>query len=304
MKKLMVCAGLLFINFMYSQHGANQLYGSQNSNSYDYRNNDNRAEFNKISNNNESITYKINVLNNVKPDFYLVTLGLNQEALNVKDCNAKINKRLEDFKSVMNKMGIKDEEMYVDFISQTKIYDYESEVKDSEVVKVNQIDKGFEIKKNIIIKLKDTGLFDKLVENAAQYDINNVIKVDYHKVDTEKIYDDMLVETNKILEARKKSNSKLNLMDLGDLPQITVNFYSIQPGNQYKNYVAFESSDVNNINDYKSSKVFVKQEQRKSKTFYFDGQKPDSFDTILNPDTPVVGMQFVMEFTINYRFKK
>ncbi|MEZ0006478.1 uncharacterized protein YggE [Flavobacterium sp. 28YEA47A] len=302
MKLKITIAGILFFGMTYAQHGANQVYTNQNP--YNYKNMGGFPNAEKVSYNDDGITYRIAILNNIKPDSYMVTLGLNDEALSVKDCNAKINKRLDGFKSALKKMGIKDEEIFVDFISQTKIYDYKSS-STSNQVNITQESKGFEIKKNIIIKLKDANLFDKLIDLASEYEIHNIIKVDYKKADSEKIYDEMLAEANEILKSRSKIYDKYGKRDFEELPQLSVNFYSIQPGKQYKTFTAFESSDTNYYNEYYSSnKVMIRKEQRKDKAFYYDGIDIDSFDKIMNSDSPVVGIQYVMEFNISYKTKK
>lgn len=303
MKLKITIASILFFSMAYAQHGANQLY--ENQNSYNYKNVGVLQQNGpKIIYNEEGVTYKINILNNVKPDSFLVTLGLNEESLSVKDCNAKINKRLDGFKNALKKMGIKDEEMFVDFISQTKIYDYKS-TSTSNQVNISQVDKGFEIKKNIIIKLKDANLFDKLIDMASEHEIYNVVKVDYKKGDTEKVYDEMLFEANEVLKSRSKIYDKFGKRDFEEAPQLSINFYSIQPGKQYKNYTAFETSDTSYYNEYyNSNKALIRQEQRKSKTFYYDGMDPDSFDKVMNSESPVVSIQYVMEFSITYKTKK
>lgn len=302
MKLKITIAGILFFGMAYAQHGANQVYTNQNP--YNYKNTGGFQNAEKVSYNDDGITYRIAILNNVKPDSYMVTLGLNDEAMTVKDCNAKINKRLDGFKSALKKMGIKEEEIFVDFISQTKIYDYKSSTTSGQI-NINQVEKGFEIKKNIIVKLKDASLFDRLIDMASEYEIYNIIKVDYKKTDTEKIYDEMLSEANEVLKSRSKVYDKFGKRDFEEFPQLSVNFYSIQPGKQYKNYTAFESSDTSYYNEYYSSnKVMIRKEQRKDKTFYYDGIDIDSFDKIMNPDSPVVGIQYVMEFSITYKTKK
>ncbi|MCY1248435.1 hypothetical protein D9M72_618650 [compost metagenome] len=48
----------------------------------------------------------------------------------------------------------------------------------------------------------------------------------------------------------------------------------------------------------------MRQEQRKSKTFYYDGIDPDSFDKVMNSESPIVSIQYVMEFSITYKTKK
>lgn len=300
MKLKIAIASLLFFGTISAQHGANQVYQTQNSN---YRENSNYQNQNKINFGPDGANYKINVLNNVRPDSYTITLGLNQESLSVKECNSKINNRLEGFKNSLKKLGIKEEEIFVDFISQTKIYDYKSSSTANQV-NVNQIDKGFEIKKNIIIKLKNTKLYDKIISEASEFDIDNIVKVDYAKINTESIYEEMLVEAKAILDNKMKLHQKFGKKDYEEIPQVSVNFYSIQPGKQYKNYTAFETSNIEyESNQYTGRKHLVRQEERKNKTYYYDGMAPDFFDKVLNPDSPEVNMQFVMELSVSYKIK-
>jgi len=47
----------------------------------------------------------------------------------------------------------------------------------------------------------------------------------------------------------------------------------------------------------------VRHEMRKSNSFYFRGQSTEDFDKIINADTPVVGLQFVMNISISYSKK-
>lgn len=283
-----------------AQVGGNQVYG--NNQKYYQQEVYSNPGISKTQSSQNSINYKINVLNNVKADSYVITFGLNQEALTVKECNTKINGRIQKFKSALKKMAIQTDDetnFYVDFVSQTKIYDYKV---DREGVQVNamQVDKGFEIKKNIIFKITDISKFDQLVEIASEYGIYNIVKVDYHINDIDAVYKKMLAEATKIFEQRREIAKKLGAKDIDKKPIIQVNFYHLQPKEQYKNYQAFESSNVDYYSDYRSDKVFVKQEQRKNNTFYYDGQKSNYYDLILNKDTSLVGLQFVMEvnFTV------
>jgi hypothetical protein len=303
--KTTILFAVVFLSVFYGfgQHGGNQVYdNNRNRNSY-------KEEAPRVANTvisgSDGVTYKVSILNNVKADSFVLTLGLNQEATTVKVCNAEINKRIEGFKALLRKLGIKDDDIYIDFISQTKIYDYKSVTKDSQV-DLNQVAAGFEMKKNVILKIRNIDLFDKIIDAASEFEIHNIIKVDYFNLNTEQIYNDMLTEANHILEQRKKKYSELTKGDdLKESPKLSINFYAVQPGTQYDDYTAFESSNVTEINNYyNSNKVVLKHEERKSKTFYYNGIKPTGFDKVLNADTPVVGLQYVMEFTESFTKEK
>lgn len=303
MKTTFAIAGFLFLNLCHAQHSGNHLYETDH-NRYNYQNETiHNPNAEKITDNGSQLIYKINVLNNVRADSYLITLGLNQEAMNPKECNQKINKRIDGFRAALKKMGINAEDISTDFISQTKIYDYKSQTNGSQT-NFKEQENGFEIKKNLIIRLQKMALFDQLVETASEYEIYNIIKVDYFCKDPKKVYETMLAEANKILEERKeKANKDINNLDLYSKPKIGINYYSIQPGSQYKSFTAYESSDVTFKSEYYSDKSYVKQEERKSKTFYYDARQPDLYDSVLNADTPVVGLQYVMEMVVTYTYR-
>ncbi|WP_290846889.1 SIMPL domain-containing protein [Flavobacterium sp.] len=298
-----IAFALLFTSvFCLAQHSGNEVYRTNRNKSDNYFSQNDIAQSKSSANISQSV-YKINILNNVVADSYRVTFGLNQEGLTPKECNAKINVRILEFKKALAKLGVRETEIFVDFISQTKIYDYDSKVSGS-VVSATQKAVGFEMKKNVILKFADLSLFDALVSAASEFEIHNVVKIDYTKSDTQKIYDEMFAEAKKLLEQRKKLDEKLSDPETQKNPQVSVRFYAVQPGDQYQTYKAFESTDVQyEAEYYRQDKSLLRKEQRKSSTFYFDGQKPDFFDKTLNADTPVVGLQYVMQFEIVYARK-
>lgn len=302
MRTTLFISCLFSIVMMYAQ-GSNELYGNnQKYNSTGYQLNN--GEYQRVFQNKNEAVYRIKILNNVKTDAYMVTFGLNQEASTVKECNAKINQRIDGFKSVAKKLGIKEDEIYIDFITQNKIYDYESETQGSQI-KVNQVDAGFEIKKNVILRFSNQISFDDLVEKASDFDIHNIIKIDYVNLNADKIYDQMFEEAQKLVQIRKNQMSKHIDEGAEDVPTIQVSFAVISPTSQYKSFQAFETSELSYSNNSRySDKHVLRQEERKSKTFYYDGLNPQGYDKIMNANMPFVGMQYVMEVTMTYRKKQ
>lgn len=284
----------------FGQHGANQLYHNENSNQNVYQTLTTSA--NKIRYSQESLTLEVNILNNVQADSYVVTLGVNQESKSVETCNVEINKRISEFTSAVRKLGLSDKDIYIDFISQTKIYDYTSN-SENDKININQVNAGFEIKKNIIFRLENIKLFDKIIEIASKTEIHNIINVEYYVLNQDKIYESMLTEAKKVAENKSKFILQQDLTP-GNQPVYEISFTTVQPGSQYKKFQAFETSDVSYSNYYNDTdKIIVQQEQRKSNTFYFDGLDTSGFDKIINADTPVVGLQFVMNVKVTYLAK-
>lgn len=302
MKTKLTVLALVFSQLIFAQIGGNQLYQIQNQNN-SYQNpvlNANQGN-SKVRMNQDRMVFEVNILNNVKADSYVVTLGLNQESHSVETCNSAINQRVSTFKSEIKKLGIKENDIYVDFVSQTKIYGYQTSTQGGNV-NIQQKDEGFEIKKNIIFKLNDILLFDRILEIASKSEIHNIINVEYYVANQDLAYENMLDEALKVTNNRKKllkvSDSKW------EEPIYEISFNAIQPGNQYKKFQAFETSDISYSNYYNSNKVIVRQEQRKSNTFFYDGIDTSTFDKVMNADTAIVGLQYVMTVKVIYESKQ
>lgn len=302
MKTNLTVLALTLCIFTQAQIGGNQLYQNSNSsNQQIYAGISNQISPKVISSENSTI-FEVNILNNVQADSYVITLGVNQESHSVESCNSQINERISRFIKSLKKFEIREKDIYIDFIAQTKVYGYQSKSEGNNV-NIQQKDEGFEIKKNIIFKLNDILLFNQILEIASQSEIHNIINVEYYVSDQNIIYEKMLNEALKIADKRKKM---LNFSqdNWESEPVYEISFNSVQPGNQYKNFEAFETSNISYSNYYNSNQVVVQQEHRKSKTFFFDGIEVSNFDKILNADTPVVGLQYVMKLKVVYQRKE
>jgi len=302
MKILKTSMLLVFTQLIFAQHGANQLYGNQPvSNSYMNQSQtpQNGGGYKTIIGKN-SLTFDVSVLMHAPSTNYMITLGLNEEAENAKICNQKINKRIDGFLTAIRKLGVRKGDVYIDFITQNKIYDYVKTNENTHNVNLNQVERGFEIKKNIVLSMSDISEFDDLVEIASLFDIHNIIDVNYQNDNQDKIYAKLFDEVSKIVKERKKlipHNKHL----FEDDPTISIEFFSVQPGNSYKKFQAYESGEISTINNYYKSKVAVfKKEVRKGNSYYFDRMDNQQFDKVLNSTSPKVGLQYVMKVHVIY----
>lgn len=237
------------------------------------------------------------VLLNAKADSFVITLGISQEAKTVKEANAVINKRVNAFKSSLRSIGINEHDIYIDFITQTKIYDYTVSGANA-----TQFIKGFEIKKNIILKIDAASGFDRIIELASEQEIFDVVKVDYIVNNPQKLYVDMMTSAAAVIKQKKDVYLGLSPVELLPVSKISSEkFYAVYPSSQYKEYAAFESSDV--TNDYSDAR-FVKKLERKAKTFYYDKIDQSTFDMVINNASPVVGVQYVLQVQVQFDIKR
>jgi len=284
---------LLTFSVSQAQISGNQIYGnnSYSGNNYNQSNLPNNAV---VSINDNHLTVTVKLLQNKKADGFVITLGLNEEDETVSGCSKKINARIDGFLDKIKTLGIKKENVYIDFISQTKIYDFEVNGLNSE-----QVDKGFEIKKNIIITTSNVNSLEKLIALASDFEIHDVIKVDYFNSDTNAIHNALFDEALVLAEAKKIRYMKSFGKRIVGTPNATEEFATVFPETQYKTYQAFETAEIQT--NYNNRSPYLKKIARKNKTFYYDGISSAGFDKVINPNQTEVGIQYVLTLTMTYK---
>ena len=171
--KLIIALLLLNVLSVSAQISGNQVYGKNNYNGNNY-NQELLPNNSKVSINDNVLSVSVKILLNKKADGFVMTLGLNEEDETVAGCSKKITTRITGFIEKMKSLGVKKENVYIDFISQTKIYDFEVNGMNSE-----QIEKGFEIKKNIIVSTSNVNSLEKIIALASDFENQKKIKVEY-----------------------------------------------------------------------------------------------------------------------------
>lgn len=287
--------GLVFLTLsnLSAQISGNQVYGNSNYNAHNY-NAEALPNNSVVAINDNVLTVSVKILCNKKADGFVMTLGLNEEDATVAGCSKKINARIAGFIEKIKSEGVKKENVYIDFISQTKIYDFEVNGVNSE-----QVEKGFEIKKNIIITTSNVTSLEKIIALAAAFEIHDVIKVDYFNNDTESIHTSLFEEALVLVEAKKVRYLKAFGKRIVGTPTATEEFATVFPKTQYKMYQAFESAELE-VNNYNRT-PYLKKIARKNKTFYYDGLSSAGFDKVIHPNQTEVGMQYVMTITMHYK---
>ncbi|WP_026726095.1 SIMPL domain-containing protein [Flavobacterium sasangense] len=288
-----ILALVLTFSVAQAQISGNQIYGNNRYNENNY--NQNVLPNNTVvSINDNHLTVTVKMLLNKKADGFVITLGLNQEDGTVSGCSKKINTRIDGFLDKIKALGIKKENCYIDFISQTKIYDFNANLETAQ-----QIDKGFEIKKNIIITTSNANSLEKLIAIASDFEIHDIIKVEYFNNDTNAIHNSLFDEALVLAEAKKIRYMKSFGKRVIGTPSATEEFATVFPKTQYKMYQAFESAEIET--NYNNRNQYLKKIARKNKTFYYDGISSAGFDKVINPNQTEVGIQYVLTLTMTYK---
>lgn len=286
---------LLFLNVLSvsAQISGNQVYGKNNYNGNNY-NQESLPNNSKVSINDNVLSVSVKILLNKKADGFVMTLGLNEEDETVAGCSKKITARITGFIEKMKSLGVKKENVYIDFISQTKIYDFEVNGMNSE-----QIEKGFEIKKNIIVSTSNVTSLEKIIALASDFEIHDVIKVEYYNNETDTIHNSLFDEALVLAEAKKIRYMKAFGKRIIGTPTATEEFATVFPKTQYNVYQAFETAEIQT--NYNNRSPYLKKIARKNKTFYYDGISSAGFDKVINPNQTEVGIQYVMTITMHYK---
>ncbi len=230
MKKafLGVCL-LFFVNLTsFAQVAGNQIYGNQESG------NQSGNQLRKpvlssgqLRNENHSQNHRYymiesNVMVNVKPDAFVVVFGFDRLGSTSENSNEQVNTIFINFKKALAKLGITEEDIFVDFITQT-------------TTTVEQT-RAFQTKKTIAIRYKDRNLFEKIVTLAAANSIYDLIKVDYIVSDFNKIRPQLFEEASKVVLSKYEKYTTLfgvKLTPKGLESEIYSAFY---PGERYVGY--------------------------------------------------------------------
>ncbi len=207
---------------------------------------------------------------------YTAVFGLAQEAPTVRDTNKKLQDQINAFRQSLASIGINTDQTFVDFITQTRVYDF--------VVKgatAREKVSGFQIKENFIIRYSDRKLLDQILVLASQAGIFDLIKVDYLVGDLTQTRAQLFNEAARVIKNKEESYAKVGIK----LTPITVSFEQFdvfQPFEGYNSYKAYESGDVDS--------AYNVVEKRKNSTYYFDPLPEAKFDAVLKPigSTPEV----------------
>lgn len=281
-KAFFVFSFLFFVNSIcFAQESGNRIYG--------YTQNKRIATTNGgtlLSSGNGNFLIEASVLLNLKPDSFVAVFGVAQEAQNADESNTKVNAQIGDFVKNLGGLGITGTDIYIDFIVQNKIYDYQIKGDVAE-----QVLTGFETKKTVAVKYKTRESLEKILSAATKAQIFDLIKVDYIVSDFDSVKDKLFEEATKIIkkkEAKYKSAFEMTMKSIGLAVEKYDAFY---PAERYENYQAFESGAARST-DYRNVRTTVTL--RKSTTFFYEPLDGNKFDKIINP----IGIEPTVQFTL------
>lgn len=286
MKKafLLILGLLFFVNLTLAQESGNRIYGNQG-----YYNQQKHTPMLNTGNllaspDRKYYSTEASVLMNMKPDAFVVVFGIQQEGKDPAESNGKLEARLDRFEKSLAVLGVKPEDIFVDFITQNKIYDYRAQGND-----VIEVPAGFETKKTIAVRYKSRDIFEKIVADAAKEQIFDLIKVDYIVSDFDAVRARLFDEAVKLIKSKEAKYTSLLGVKLAPVGLAVEKYDAFYPSEQYQRYQAFETGSGST--SYERGTTVTK---RKSFTFYYEPLTADKFDKMINP----LGIEPLVQFTL------
>ncbi len=286
---------LLFANTIFAQVKGNISYQNTNKNKTE------NVYFQSINQGDTAITIEAAVLSNELATSFVLVFGVSQEGKTVSEATILINKRLAGLVAELKNLKISENDFYIDLITQNRVYDYELNANNT-VAKEKLA--GFEIKKNITIHFADRNMIDKITVAASNFEIFDLIKVDYVKTNTEEICTKLLDETIKVIESKKLQYLKIMNIKLQKSSYIVSEQFAIQqPSNMYETYNAYTTNNVNDYDENYNNRL-KKLSLRKMTTSYFSPTDYSSFDKVLQPIIIEPVIQYSLRIVVRFLVQK
>lgn len=243
----------------------------------------------------------VEALMNVHASSYVVLLGVSQAGTTIDSCQKTINERINNFISQLAKVGIKKEDVYVDFVSQVPVFEYSVEKKIFSK-RYNEIPSGFELKKNIHIAYKKNETLDDIVTLAAKSEIYDIIKVDYIINKIEMVYDTLRNASIKLLNEKAEDYKKLGVKFNPKFQVMAEDVQSVYPIERYKSYTAYNNSSLEALKKSGVSSTSITYQPRNA-TLYYDRLPYNNYDIVINPVVVEPAAQFTYSLKVRYTYK-
>lgn len=245
---------------------------------------------------NEFVDIDASVLFNTKPDHLVAIFNVVQAGETAAEVNKIANERISGFWSKLQEMGVKQEHFFVDMVSLIPVYEVEVEKKLFSK-NYNEVPKGFELQKNLHISFNDERKLNEILTAAAQFEIYDIVRVDYIVNDSKKIYAQMQDEAHLIIAGKLEKYKKLGINVSASNRTVAENSTIYYPTDRYKAYQAFSSTSLEVKKAQGNPKI---QQARKPVSYYYNKVSEATFDAVVNPHVIEPVVQYAYTLKVRY----
>jgi uncharacterized protein YggE len=223
------------------------------------------------------------VLMNVQPNAFVAVFGYVLEGADAAAGNAAVNAKFAEFIKAVEPLGVKRNDIFIDYISQNRVFDY---TENGNVITEKL--SGFETKKNIAIRYTDRAMLEKLLAAAAKSGIFDLIEVDYLVNDLAGARARLFQEAVKTIKRKEAAYAEAFSVKLTPYALAAEKYDAFFPGEQYRGYQAYEAGAT--YNAYNRTVI----RPRKVTTFYYEPLDAAEFDAVIDP----IGVEPIVQLTL------
>lgn len=280
----LIVLGLAFSSGLFAQEAGNRAYGMQKRRP--------QASTGQLTANAEAASriyfVEANVLMNVKADAYNAVFAVVQNGTTAAESNAKINAQIAGFTKDLGALDIRSSDIFIDFITQNKVYDYTT----AGTVITEKLS-GFETKKNVVVRYKNREMLEKMLFAATKNSIFDLIEVEYVVNDIPAIQARLADEAVKIVKRKEASYGNSFGIKMAGTNVANEKYDAFYPSDLYSNYQAYEAGRTSG--EYNRTVI----EQRKTRTFFYEPLDASNFDSVINQ----IGIEPMVQFTLYMRMQ-
>ena len=246
--------------------------------------------------NNNSVVLEADVMINVRATSYTAIFSATETGPTLASTDSLMNVRLEEFIAGIQKEGVEREDIHVDFISMIPVYDVEL-VSRKFSNNADEVQSGFQMKKNIHVNFTDHRALDRIITHASQADIYDVVKVDYNVENSEAAYDTLRTEAARVIENKRLIYDRMGLET--KVMSLAYGAGVSYPIERYDGYVAYHQAQSvgDAVKDNPNLNIRPKE---KTETIFYNKIAYNQFDLVINADAGEPMVQFYYKLKVRY----
>jgi uncharacterized protein YggE len=232
------------------------------------------------------------VLANVHADLFIVYFNVTQVGATLDSTLALAQERIDLFRQGLSRLGIRDADVFVDFLSLVPQYEIQVERRVFSR-RAMEIPSGFELQKNVHVRYRSSAQLEAILTAAVAAEIYDLIKVDYVVLNVEAVYDSLRATALGIAKRKIQNANALGANTVGHLTVVAENRMAFQPADRYAGYRAFARISLEATRRRNSNLPLP--EPRQPVTQYYDRLLTTNYDAVLNAATTEPTLQVVLE---------
>lgn len=288
----------------YQQESAGNYQRSMgNANNYDLSGNYNPIVISPVANSaalagENLMVFNINAMSNQQADAYTAVFSVTQLGKDAIETDNLMNERINSFITAAVATGLPRENFVIDMVSFVPKYEIDVTKKIFRKKTYTEQPVGFQMQKNVHVKMTQAQQLDRLVTLAATQDIYDLVKVDYFVNDPDKIYKEMRDKAILQLEDMKKSYKKIGLNLDSAYIIAAENRGVIYPKNRYPSYQAYSSVSLEAFD-----KGSITHADKVTTTFY-NALMPEGYDIVINPSIVEPAVQYTFSLVVKFTLQE